>query len=221
MAESSRRFRNSTSRSIAASSVIALALGGISIVGPGPLASSAAASEGFTGGLYGADGTGAIAKDDQLTSDLEAGSCAVGSTAASGSQAGFKWKTSEPGPGNPGTKWGLSVSFDNSQDRTFTDWYFENTANLTKVLNPGTVPPLNVDGVLPGHSKDPVTAKADESIAISKSGRDTLNLGVYAKLDEEKVAQFAGADADNPVRYAWVGEYKTQVSAPPVRCGEW
>lgn len=147
MAGSSRRFRNSTSRSIAASSAIALALGGISIVGPGPLASSAAASEGFTGGLYGADGTGAIAKDDQLTSDLEAGSCAVHSTAASGSQAGFKWKTSEPSSGNAGTEWGLSVSFDNSQDRTFTDWYFENSVNgLGKVVDPGTVPPLNVGG---------------------------------------------------------------------------
>ena len=40
-------------------------------------------------------------------------------------------------------------------------------------------------------------------------------MGVYAELDEEKVAQFAGADADNPVRYAWVGEYKTEVSDGP------
>ena len=50
MAESSRRFRNSTSRSIAASSAIALALGGLSVVGPGPLASQDTAAE-FTGGL--------------------------------------------------------------------------------------------------------------------------------------------------------------------------
>lgn len=76
MAESSRRFRNSTSRSIAASSAIALALGGISVVGPGPLAPHAAAAE-FTGGIRGEDGTGAVGEDAQQASDLPAGSCVV------------------------------------------------------------------------------------------------------------------------------------------------
>ena len=86
---------------------------------------------------------------------------------------------------DPGTTWGLSVSFDNSQDRTFTNWYFENTGGLAKVLDPGTVPPLNVGEALPGQG-DPVTARADESINIVPFGRGKINVGVYAELDEEK-----------------------------------
>ena len=74
MAESSRRFRNSTSRSIAASSAIALALGGISVVGPGPLAPSAAADT-LSGGIR--DESGAVEQDAQQASDLPAGSCVV------------------------------------------------------------------------------------------------------------------------------------------------
>lgn len=62
MAESSRRFRKSTSRSIAASSVIALALGGLSVVGPGPLAPHAAA-ETLSGGIR--DKSGAVEQDAQ------------------------------------------------------------------------------------------------------------------------------------------------------------
>lgn len=130
MAESSRRFRKSTSRSIAASSAIALALGGISIVGPGPLAPSAAAASGFTGGIRGADGNGAVEIDAQQESDLDpkVGSCGVNGKEPSGSQAGFSWNTLEPSATSPSkTLWGLSVSFDNSQDRTFTDWYFSSS----------------------------------------------------------------------------------------------
>lgn len=73
MAGASRRFRKSTSTGIAASSIIALALGGVSVVAPGPLAPYAAAASGFTGGIR--DKSGAVEKDVQQASDLPAGSC--------------------------------------------------------------------------------------------------------------------------------------------------
>ncbi|MGV0372741.1 YPDG domain-containing protein [Corynebacterium pilbarense] len=204
MAESTRRFRKSTSRSIAASSAIALALGGLSVVAPGPLAPHAAAASGFTGGIR--DKSGAVEKDVQQASDLPAGSCVVTATnKPDGSQAGFSWNTQEPGTDSPDkTLWGLSVSFDNSKDRTFADWYFTNTGNLGDYLNPGEVPSMEAGQTFDGKS---VTHKADEGIAITAS-RSQRNLNLYAEMTEEKVGQFASATADNPVRYAWQGNYK-------------
>ena len=203
MAESSRRFRKSTSRSIAASSAIALALGGISVVGPGPLAPSAAADT-LSGGIR--DKAGAVEKNAQKESDLPAGSCVVDSGKPSGSQAGFSWNTLEPNAESPDKKaWGLSVSFDNSKDRTFTDWYFSNTGDLKDVLNTGQVPSMEADQTFLGKS---VTHKADESIDITASGRRLRSLNVYADLTGEKVKQFASASAGNPVRYAWQSNYK-------------
>ncbi|RUQ13839.1 cell surface protein [Corynebacterium genitalium] len=203
MAESSRRFRKSTSRSIAASSAIALALGGISIVGPGPLAPHAAADT-LRGGIR--EKSGAVEQDAQQESDLPAGSCVVDSGKPSGSQAGFSWNTLEPNAESPDKKaWGLSVSFDNSKDRTFTDWYFSNTGDLKDVLNTGQVPSMEADQTFLGKS---VTHKADESIDITASGRRLRSLNVYADLTGEKVKQFASASAGNPVRYAWQSNYK-------------
>nr|WP_218160231.1 adhesin domain containing protein [Corynebacterium sp. NML140438] len=129
MAESSRRLRKSTSTGIAATSAIALALGGLSVVGPGPLTPHAAAAT-LSGGIR--DKSGAVEKDAQKVSDLPAGSCVVErSGTAEHSQAGFSWKTLEPAADSPDkTLWGLSVSFDNSKDRTFADWSFTNGGEL-------------------------------------------------------------------------------------------
>ena len=201
MSESSRRFRKSTSRGIAASSIIALALGGISVVGPGPLAPIAAAAE-FSGGIR--DKSGAVEKDAQQASDLPAGSCVVEESSPSGSQAGFSWNTLEPSATSPSkTLWGLSVSFDNSKDRTFADWYFTNTGNLGTLLNTGEVPSMEAGQTFLDKS---VTHKADESIVID-GFRVQRNLNIFAELTDEKVKQFASATADNPVRYAWQGNY--------------
>ena len=206
MAESSRRFRKSTSRSIAASSAIALALGGISIVGPGPLAPHAAADT-LSGGIR--DKAGAVEKGAQQPSDLPAGSCTVsvdGDDAKSGSQAGFTWNTLEPNAQSPDkTLWGLSLAFDNSQDRTFADWGFSNTGKLKDVLDTGQVPSMEADQTFLGKS---VTHKAGENINITANGRIQRNLNFYAELTDEKVKQFASASADNPVRYAWQSNYK-------------
>ena len=204
MAESSRRFRKSTSRSIAASSAIALALGGISVVGPGPLAPSAAADT-LSGGIR--DKSGAVEQDVQQASDLPAGSCVVNSGKPSGNQAGFSWSTREPDAGETTSKtlWGLSVSFDNSKDRTFTDWYFSNTGNLKDFLDAGQVPSMDAGQTF--IDKD-VTHKADEIVEIGASGRALRTLNLYAELTDEKVKQFASASAGDPVRYAWQSNYK-------------
>ncbi len=202
MAESSRRFRKSTSTSIAATSAIALALGGLSVVGPGPLAPYAAAAT-LSGGIR--DKSGAVEKDAQKASDLPAGSCVVREAdTANHSQAGFSWNTLEPGADSPDkTLWGLSVSFDNSKDRTFADWSFTNGGNLGKVLGTDNVPSMDAGQTFLDKS---VTHKADEAIEIT-GARLQRNLNLYAELTDDKVKQFASATAANPVRYAWQSNY--------------
>ena len=209
MTDSSRSIQRSTQRSqkrartaIAASSAIALALGGLSVVGPGPLAPYAAAAT-LSGGIR--DKSGAVEKDAQQASDLPAGSCVVEETnTADHSQAGFSWNTLEPSKTSPSqTLWGLSVSFDNSKDRTFADWSFTNGANLGKVLGTGNVPSMDAGQTF---LEESVTHKADESIEITGSGAQR-NLNLVADLTDAKVGQFASATADNPVRYAWQSNY--------------
>ena len=201
--ESSHRLKRSSRAGIAAVSTIALALGGISVVGPGPLAPHAAAAT-LSGGIR--DKSGAVEEDAQKASDLPAGSCVVNSGEPSGSQAGFSWSTLEPGDtSHSKTLWGLSVSFDNSKDRTFADWYFTNTGGLGSVLDTGEVPSMEAGQTFDGKR---VTDKADESIKINASGRILRNLNLYAELTDEKVKQFASADS--PVRYAWQNNYKVQ-----------
>ena len=113
MTDSSRSTQRSQKRArtgIAASSAIALALGGLSVVGPGPLAPYAAAAT-LSGGIR--DKSGAVEKDAQKASDLPAGSCTVSENSQQGSQAGFSWYASEPAADSPSkTRWGLSVAFD-------------------------------------------------------------------------------------------------------------
>ena len=205
MAGSSRRFRKSTSTGVAASSIIALALGGVSVVAPGPLAPYAAAASGYTGGLRGGDGSGAVEKDSQKASDLPAGSCVVTSSEPTGSQAGFSWKNLEPSATSPSkTRWGLSVAFDNSQDRTFADWSFTNNGRMGSYLDAAQIPAMDAGQTLVDKV---VTHKADEILGITASGpQRPLNLN--AKLTDQKVKQFADATAGNPVRYAWQGNYK-------------
>ena len=101
MTESSRRLRKPTRTGIAATSVIALALGGLSIVPTGPLTTEATAAT-LSGGIR--DKSGAVEKDKQKASDLPAGSCTVAESTPEGSQAGFTWNTLEPGGESPDKK---------------------------------------------------------------------------------------------------------------------
>ena len=195
--------RRNVRTGVAALSAITLALGSLSIFAPNDFAPEAAAAT-FTGGIR--DKSGAVEKDAQQASDLPAGSCVVSENAPQGSQAGFSWNTMEPSATSPSkTLWGLSVSFDNSQDRTFADWYFTNTGNLNNVLDAGQVPSMDAGQTFLDKS---VTHKADENINIDASGRVQRNLNIFAELTDEKVKQFASASGDNPVRYAWQSNYK-------------
>ena len=204
MTNSSRSTQRSQKRArtgIAASSVVALALGAFSVVGPGPLAPHAAAAE-FTGGIR--EKSGAVEKDAQKASDVKAGSCVVSKETPEGSQAGFSWNTLEPSGSSPSkTRWGLSVAFDNSKDRTFADWGFTNSGLLGAVLDTGQVPSMGAGQTFLGNN---VTDKADENLAITAS-RQQRNLNLTAKLTDAKVKQFAEATAANPVRYAWQSNY--------------
>ena len=217
MATSTRRQRTSTRTGIAIASVVSLALGAVAVVGPGAVNTQATAAE-FTGGLRGDDGQGAVEKQDQKASDLDTGGnkCTVSASPepGGGSQAGFTWHTLEPSQvSKDKTQWGLSVAFDNSKDRTFADWSFSNSGRFGELLNAGTVPAMAAGQTLP-FDKGPVTAKADESIDITAS-RTQRNLNLAADLTEDEVKQFAQAGADNPVRYAWQGNYtKDNILSP-------
>lgn len=177
-----------------------------------------ASGGGFTGGVR-AKG-GAVEKDAQKASDLSAGTCLVSSGKSSGSQAGFTWQNLEPSASSPSkTTWGLSLAFDNSQDRTFADWSFTNSGNLGTLLNTGTVPSMGAGEVFPVNPPLSVTAKADESIKIDAS-RSQRNLNLFANLNDARVKHYAEAGKDNPVRYAWKGEYAKDPTAQSLRATE-
>lgn len=155
----------------------------------------------LSGGIR--DKSGAVEKDAQKPSDLPAGSCVVTEKSPQGSQAGFSWYTSEPSASSPSkTRWGLSVSFDNSKDRTFADWSFTNSGLMGSYLNTGQIPAMDAGQILGGK----VTHKADEFLKID-GFRQQRNLNLNAELTDAKVKQFAEATAANPVRYAWQGDY--------------
>ncbi|MGJ4112859.1 G5 domain-containing protein [Corynebacterium macclintockiae] len=195
----------------AALSAITLALGSLSILAPSDFAPEVTAAT-FTGGIR--DKSGAVEKDAQKASDLPAGSCVVSENAPQGSQAGFSWQTLEPSATSPNKKaWGLSVSFDNSKDRTFADWSFTNSGNMGTYLDAAQVPAMDAGQTFLGNN---VTDKADENLAITAS-RQQRNLNLFAELTDAKVKQFAEATAANPVRYAWQGNYKQENPDPKTR----
>ena len=194
--------RRSSRKGVAALSAITLALSGLSITSFNTVVPEANAAT-LSGGIR--DKSGAVEKDAQKASDLPAGSCTVSESTTEGSQAGFSWYTSEPSATSPSkTRWGLSVSFDNSKDRTFADWGFTNNGRMGAYLDAAQIPALNAGQTLVDKV---VTHKADEILGITASGpQRPLNLN--AKLTDAKVKQFAEATATNPVRYAWQGNYK-------------
>ena len=216
-----RSMRKRLTRSrIAGLTAIALAVGTFGVV-PGLMTDDhASVAAEYKGGLRGADGTGAIEKDAQKASDLPAGTCLVSSGNPSGSQAGFTWQNLEPSASSPSkTTWGVSLAFDNSQDRTFADWSFFNSGNLGPVLNTGTVPSMDVGTTFPVNPPLSVTHKANENIKIDGS-RSQRNLNLFADMAEAEVKRYAEADKNNPVRYAWKGDYTKDVTTQSLRATE-
>lgn len=204
-------LRRNARKGAAALSAITLALGSLSIFAPSDFAPEATAAT-FTGGIR--DKSGAVEKDAQKASDLPAGSCTVSESTPEGSQAGFSWNTSEPSASSPDKKaWGLSVSFDNSKDRTFADWGFTNSGNMGAYLDAAQIPATDAGKTFVNKV---VTHKADEILGITAS-RTQRNLNLNAELTDAKVKQFAEATAANPVRYAWQGNYKQENPDPKTR----
>ena len=200
--------RRSSRKGVAALSAITLALSGLSITSFNTVVPEATAAT-LSGGVR--DKSGAVEKDKQKASDLPAGSCTVSESTPEGSQAGFSWYTSEPSASSPNKKaWGLSVSFDNSKDRTFADWSFTNSGLMGSYLNTGQIPAMDAGQTLGGK----VTHKADEFLKIDGS-RQQRNLNLNAKLTDAKVKQFAEATAANPVRYAWQSNYQVDRTSAP------
>ena len=193
---------------IAALSALALTAGAFAV--PSLMSGDSAAAAEFSGGIR--DKSGAVEKDKQKASDLPAGSCVVSESTPEGNQAGFSWYTSEPSGSSPNKKaWGLSVSFDNSKDRTFADWSFTNSGLMGAYLDTAKVPATDAGQTFGGKV---VTHKADEVLKIDGS-KQQRNLNIYAELTDAKVKQFAEATATNPVRYAWQGNYKTDRTSSP------
>ena len=193
-------------RPITTTTVIALALGTAAVVAP-----TATADNDY--GLGGKDGSGVIARGDQMASDIGAGSCRVGFDKDEGSQSGVNWNTSEPGSTSPDkTRWGYTISFDNSHDRTFSDWSFrahtDNQIKTKEFLRLDGLP-TKIPAVEAGQKfiNWDVTHTADELAWITKEGRSPLALSIPSELTDDKVSQFAQATADNPVRYAWQDHY--------------
>lgn len=150
--------------SLAALSVIALTGTSLAAV-PSFMAASPASAAELSGGIR--DKIGAVETDAQKASDLPAGSCVVSESTPEGSQAGFSWYTSEPSASSPNkTRWGLSVAFDNSKDRTFADWSFTSGGLMGRYLNAGQIPAMNAGQTLVDKV---VTHKADEILGITAS----------------------------------------------------
>ncbi|MDU1122183.1 MAG: adhesin domain containing protein, partial [Dermabacter sp.] len=207
-------------RRLGVSALTALALVAATFVAVphSPFVSEAYAAGSFTGGIR--DKSGVVEKDAQKASDLPAGTCLVSSGDSSGSQSGFSWQNLEPSATSPSkTTWGVSLAFDNSQDRTFADWSFSNTGNLGSFLNIGTVPSMGVGTAFPVNPPLSVTHKADESIKIS-ANRSLRNLNLFANMTDAEVKQYAEADKNNPVRYAWKGEYAKDPTTQSLRATE-
>lgn len=136
-------------RPITTTTVIALALGTAAVVAP-----SATAADDY--GLGGKDGSGVIARGDQMASDIPSGSCTVSSITGLINQTGFTAAPIEPGAESPDkTAWGATVTFDNSYDRTFSDWLVSGTNTQGKdFIEPGEVPALEA-GQSFGEKTDP------------------------------------------------------------------
>ncbi|WP_165765500.1 G5 domain-containing protein [Corynebacterium hadale] len=205
---------------VAMLSVISLALGSAAHL-PGPArAAEAAAAEGsgssakYTGGVFGADGKGVMQGSDLIASDLSAGNCTVSTNEQRLEKAGFKAEVVEPRNSSPDKRaFGVSVEFTGDKQRTFNDWLIlgsNNNALVNKHTVEAAAPsdPFSFDGFAP-------TAKADEKMSIGRPGpRGPLTATIAADLDGKKIAEYAKATAENPVRYAWTDRY-TEVNTEP------
>ncbi|MCG7444379.1 G5 domain-containing protein [Dermabacter vaginalis] len=194
---------------VAALSAVALAVGALGAFPHSIFAPQPAAAATLTGGIRGANGEGVVEKDAQMASDLPAGTCTVQGT-YQGSQAGFSWDIHEPGKVSADKRsFGVQLSFDGSQDRTFNDWLVLGSNNKAgEYVNKGDKPALGPNDQNPFDGGKPATDMADEVMSIQKVGREPLTATIAPELTGEKIEQYAKATAEKPVRYLWADRYK-------------
>ena len=119
---------------------------------------------------------------------------------------GFRYKTLEPSATSADkTLWGFEIEFDRDEgQRTYTDFYFTNTGNLSALLNTGTITAEDTGKIIHDSFKE-VNYKSESGIVIDASGRELRNLNLYA--DEKDLEHINNVNNKNTVM-AWEGHYK-------------
>ena len=117
---------------------------------------------------------------------------------------GYRYHSSEPSATSEDkTKWGVEIEIDKEKgQRTYTDFYFTNGANLGDVLETGNVSANEAGDTITGGNKNP-NYKATSEIEITGS-RAQRNLNLYAS--EEDLKHINNQDNTNTTM-AWQGKY--------------
>ena len=203
---------------IAVFSVISLALGSAAhLPGPARAAEAAAPDTGsdsnakYKGGIFGDDGTAVMQGSKLIASDIGTESCTATGASQSFSKAGFKVEIAEPGKKSADKRqFAVMAEFSGDKQRTFRDWLIQGTNN-NALLKPHDV---EAKTSAEGTPWTP-TAKADEVLSIAKNGpRAPLTATIVADLTPDKIAQYAEATADSPVRYVWADKYTADNTDP-------
>lgn len=117
---------------------------------------------------------------------------------------GYRYHSSEPSATSEDkTQWGVEIEIDKEKgQRTYTDFYFTNGANLGDVLETGNVSANEAGDTITGGNKNP-NYKATSEIEITGS-RVQRNLNLYAT--EEDLKHINNQDNTNTTM-AWQGKY--------------
>ena len=224
MAVSKRKFlinRGST-KSLAAVSSIALALGAAAVI-PGVYSEGnktenariqqAADSEtAYTGGIRGADGTGAIEPAQQLASDIGSGSCTVNFSGQQGSKGGFSFNIQEPSrDSNNKRTFGANVKMDASQDRTWRDFLVLGSNNNAPVRTHSVAAAAPGDSIL----GEDITHSTESVMSIGRQGpRGPLTATIAADLSADDIAEAA---TETGVSYGWKDTYTQDNTSRPTQ----
>ncbi|MGX7141205.1 G5 domain-containing protein [Facklamia languida] len=124
---------------------------------------------------------------------------------------GFRYKTLEPGSDSPDkTKWGIEIEFDKEKgQRTYTDFSFTNSGNMSTYLNTGSVPANKVGEKISevGGFKD-ANYKAESLINIDGT-RIQRNLNLYATV---KDLEHINSIENENTTIGWKGNYSKDAS---------
>ena len=148
-------------------------------------------------------------------SDIGAGTCQMSANDLRLEKAGFKAEVIEPGSSSPNKRaFGVTVEFTGDKQRTFNDWMVSGT-NPNALVDLGEVEAAAQSAPLPWSGQGAATAQADEVMLINRpERRSPITATILQQLTGAKIAQYAAATADSPVRYVWVGQYPQDNDKP-------